>query len=167
MLLSWHLHPTISTFSEAEVEAGNPSEGSQTPCHHACLKVFCRSKTVFSSLISPYKPHIFLRNCWFVLPLPIFSLFSKVLLRSLHVFCQAACKIPLHLWFAPTQREHLSSGKIIPDSFKTFTGLSGAFNAAVIAVPSTHRATLYRTYSLWLAQRCCQWASKSWGPLVS
>lgn len=83
MLLSWHLHPTICIFSKAEVEAGNPSEGSQTPCHHACLKVFQRSKAVFSSLTSPHNPHIPMHNRKFVLPLLIFSLFSEVLLRSL------------------------------------------------------------------------------------
>lgn len=103
MLLSWYLNPTICIFSKAEVEAGNPSEGSRTPCHHACLKVFQKSKAVFSSLISPYKPHIPMHNCRFVLALLIFSLFSKILLRSLYVFCQAAYKILLHPWFAAAQ----------------------------------------------------------------
>lgn len=68
-------------------------------------------KLFFSSVISPYKPPIPIHNSRFVLPLLIFSLFAKVLLRSLYVLCQATYKIPLHPWFAPTQKEYLSSGK--------------------------------------------------------
>lgn len=71
-------------FSKAEAEAVNPCEGLQTPCHHAWLSWSSGPvKLFFSSLIFPHKPQSPMHHCGFILLLLIFTLFSKMLLRSL------------------------------------------------------------------------------------